>query len=53
MRPPVGRDDGLLQVFVRGIDGNLYAKAQLLAPGGNLSWGGWQFLGGPVRGSVC
>ena len=56
------RSDGLLDVYVRGADRNLYRKPQLFvaaATNGNgsksneLRWGSWEFLGGPVHSFPC
>ena len=58
------RADGLLDVYVRGADRNLYRKSQLselaaangtiaTAPSSRLRWGSWEFLGGPVQSFPC
>ena len=50
--------DGLLEVFIRGTDRNLYRKPQLFDPanatdGAKLRWGSWEFLGGPMHSFPC
>ena len=48
----VTRADGMLEVLIRGADRNLYRKPQFQAAG-VLSWGAWEFVGGPVATFPC
>lgn len=48
----VTRSDGLIEAFIRGADRNVYRKPQI-HQAGNLTWGEWEFVGGPVAAFAC
>jgi len=47
------RADGLLAVFARGLDKNIWTKTQQVTVNGTLEFGHWSLLGGSTKSFPC